>query len=545
MNLKKFLLKKDFLIYLSIAVFTLFIILFSVINWKIKHNIKSCDEIIEKNLSDILVISEINNALKSYNDILIYARNLKWNNSSKVKFVRYKTKKIKELIDKINKENIRTALSEFYEGFREIDWDNLSTKILTEEINKNLNFLKKLDAWTVLLKNEIITKKENLNKIKGQNISFFIFIIIIISLIIGWAFYFYFEVKNSAKYLFEEGEVDFRAAENFGEIFDLKNEVNRFLSIIKNFNNNSALIEEKAKTIKDSLKSVITSFSEISLAADSISTTTQELAKKVTGYSDNIKNTKELTENMSDDIEKIRTETNKGTIYSQKMGVTAKEGEETIISTIKEIDSMHGVISDLNNVIGNMNTKAIEISKVAALIKEIAEQTNLLALNASIEAARAGEAGRGFAVVAEEIRQLAESTGNASKKISEEVKEINKITIFTVDKISAAAKRINTSVKIAEEAAISFQKIKNSIEETMNITNSIYNLTNDEVSKIKNIIKIITDVESIIDDMATNIEGISSSIEQETASIENLRSGLEEIYQKVEKLRFDIENLKK
>lgn len=545
MNLKKFLLKKDFLIYLSIVVFTIFIILFSITNWKIKHNIKSCNEIIEKNLSDILVISEISSIFKSYNDILIYARNLKWNNSSKVKFVRYKTKKIKELINKINKENIKIALFEFYEEFREIDWDNLSTKILTEEINKNLNFLKKLDSWIILLQNEILTKKENLNKIKGQNISSFIFVMIIILLIIGWVFYFYFEARNSAKFFFEEGVSNVNAGENFGEIFDLKNEIHRFLSIVKNFKNNSVLIDEKAKTIKDSLKSVITSFSEIYLAADSISTTAQELAKKVTGYSDNIKNTKELTENMSDDIEKIRTETNKGIIYSQKMGVTAKEGEETIISTIKEIESMHGVISDLNNVIGNMNTKAIEISKVATLIKEIAEQTNLLALNASIEAARAGEAGRGFAVVAEEIRQLAESTGEASKKISEEVKEINKITIFTVDKISAAAKRINTSVKIAEDAAISFQKIKNSIEETMNITNSIYNLTNDEVSKIKNIIKIITDVESIIGDMATNIEGISSSIEQETASIENLRSSLEEIYQKAEKLRFEIENLKK
>ncbi len=49
---------------------------------------------------------------------------------------------------------------------------------------------------------------------------------------------------------------------------------------------------------------------------------------------------------------------------------------------------------------------------------KIASQTNLLALNAAIEAARVGEAGRGFAVVAEEVRKLAEESGNAAKNIS-------------------------------------------------------------------------------------------------------------------------------
>ncbi len=545
MNINKFILKKDFLFYITLGSLLLVMILSSLINSNTKKQIARNNEIIEKNLSDITILSTIYTGLKSYNDKLIYIRNLKWNNPSKIKYLRVKLNKQKENIHKINKENIKNLLMPFFENLKEIEPANTPTKILTEEINKNNEFLKKIDASIQLLKAEIKKSEVNLKQISASFGTVFIIVIFIILIISGWGFYYNYNAINTVKSFIENWQIETSVIDNFGDFFNIKEKLNEFLSEVKKAKLIEKNAEEKIKVIKDELKNVITSFSEISLAADSVSTASQELAKKITGYSDSIKSTKDLTTNMANDTEKIRTETNKGSVYSQKMNETAKAGEESIVATIKEIESMHGVINDLNNVIGNMNAKATEISKVASLIKEIAEQTNLLALNASIEAARAGEAGRGFAVVAEEIRQLAESTGSASKKISEEVKEINKITNFTVEKISGAAKRINASVSVANDAAISFQKIKDAIEETMQVTGNIYNLTNDEVNKIQSIVRIIKDVESIIDEMASNIEGISASIEQETASIENLRSSMEEIYQKAENIRLDIEKIRK
>ncbi|MBT0881706.1 chemotaxis protein, partial [Campylobacter sp. 2018MI27] len=87
---------------------------------------------------------------------------------------------------------------------------------------------------------------------------------------------------------------------------------------------------------------------------------------------------------------------------------------------------------------GEMNKDIQNIGNIVSLINDISEQTNLLALNASIEAARAVEAGKGFAIFAEEVRSLAEQSGNSTKSIREIIEQIRNKSERITSELTAA-----------------------------------------------------------------------------------------------------------
>ena len=124
-----------------------------------------------------------------------------------------------------------------------------------------------------------------------------------------------------------------------------------------------------------------------------------------------------------------------------------KSKEERYITTgSSAIESIANNLGNLANnsqaaavQIGELDARAQQISGIVNLIKEIAEQTNLLALNAAIEAARAGEQGRGFAVVADEVRKLAERTGNATSEITTLVTQIRDDSTTSRDQMNMLA----------------------------------------------------------------------------------------------------------
>lgn len=66
----------------------------------------------------------------------------------------------------------------------------------------------------------------------------------------------------------------------------------------------------------------------------------------------------------------------------------------------------------------NIDQSSNQIGSIIKTIEEIAFQTNVLALNASVEAAHAGSAGKGFSVVADEVRSLANKSGEAAQNTS-------------------------------------------------------------------------------------------------------------------------------
>jgi methyl-accepting chemotaxis protein len=220
-----------------------------------------------------------------------------------------------------------------------------------------------------------------------------------------------------------------------GEIKDKSISVNEFA-------------EKQNEDIKDTESTITTIVNSI-----------DEINSNVSEQATFIEESSASMEQMMASIESVSGMASESSKISEQLLNIAKDGSKYIF--------------DSNEAMNTIKDASDNVSEFIVSIKDIAKKTNLLAMNASIEAAHAGQAGKGFAVVAEEIRRLAETSGESARKIIEEITSMTELIdngVSLSEKADKAFKRIFEDIKRTTD---NMQNIAQSMKEQSSGANEI------------------------------------------------------------------------
>jgi len=132
---------------------------------------------------------------------------------------------------------------------------------------------------------------------------------------------------------------------------------------------------------------------------------------------------------------------------------------DNLHDTMQQMLSITDIISDnslklkdvgerFSNITDQSMDRVDDTDKILGFIRSISNKTNILGLNAFIEAARIGSGGEGFKVVAEEIRNLANATGEYVKNADTVIEELRTSTGMIVEHLDELLNISSDQIKI-------------------------------------------------------------------------------------------------
>ena len=280
--------------------------------------------------------------------------------------------------------------------------------------------------------------------------------------------------------------------------------------------------------VLENLQSMIGSIQQLTRELGTGATDLARAAKDnndgVTRQTDSISMVATAINEMQSAIEEVAGNASRAAEITRDAEEKGKNGARIIRSSSEQVHRLAAQISKAVEVIRKLSDDSDNITSVLDVIRGIAEQTNLLALNAAIEAARAGEQGRGFAVVADEVRTLAQRTGQSTEDIQKMITTLQAGVADIVSVMETGSKEASETEKLATDAESELKAILEAMANIADVNTSVASATEEQTQVVDEINRSITEINDLATESANrsrDIDGISESLEGYAKELEN------------------------
>jgi len=289
---------------------------------------------------------------------------------------------------------------------------------------------------------------------------------------------------------------------------DLRQEVN--VNAKGDINNLIGSFKTMTTNLKDVIGKIREGANETASAAEELSSSAEEVNASVEETSSTIQQIAEGSSTAANQTNLVLEET-------KKAGDAAQTGQHAAADVSSKMGVIKTTTQDGAYKIEKLGEKSKEIGNIVNTINQISEQTNLLALNAAIEAARAGEAGRGFAVVADEVRKLAEESGNATTQIRDLIAGIQNEIDGAVKSMADNTSQVDEGSHGVEEAVKAFELLPSIVDSVNNAANEVASVAQENASGSE-------EASSAMEEVSASMQQVSSSAQQLTTVADEMKT---------------------
>ncbi len=318
-----------------------------------------------------------------------------------------------------------------------------------------------------------------------------------------------------------------------GEVQNLSLTVNGFLDDLSN------LIEGvvgSSDTLSIASQQVASTSQQTGAAMGEISMALNSIAMGADRQVQTVERTQRTVEQMTHDVRRTAADAEEADRLTDEARQRARLGMDTSDDAAESMEKVASTVKETARLVHALGERSKGIDAIVDTITGIASQTNLLALNAAIEAARAGEQGRGFAVVADEVRKLAEESGEAAGHIQQLVIEIQAETDNAVTAMEEGLKLVERASDTSQSSRVAFDEIHRSVENVTECVSRIAEMSSRLTEGAGEVEQAIVEVAAIAHQSFAATQQVNVSTEQTVVTTQQIAEAVVDLARTAEDL---------